>query len=46
MNYPTATGMEILYDLDYKTIDFYDINSPIKGNGGKMAATILKDFLQ
>jgi hypothetical protein len=46
MNHPTAIGIEILYDLEYKTIDFYDINSPIKGNGGKMAVAILKDFPQ
>lgn len=44
MNHPSAIGIEILYDLDYKTIDFYDINSPIKGNGGKMVEAILKDF--
>jgi hypothetical protein len=44
MNHPTAIGIEILYDLKDKTIDFYDINSPIKGNGGKMAEAILKDF--
>lgn len=44
MHHPTATGIELLYDLIDKTIDFYDINSPIKGNGGKMAEAILKDF--
>jgi hypothetical protein len=44
MNHPTAIGIEVLYSLEYKTVDFYDINSPIKGNGGKMADTILKDF--
>ncbi len=44
MNHPTAVGIEILYDLEYKTIDFYDINSPIRGNGGKMAEAVLKDF--
>ncbi|WP_373523090.1 hypothetical protein [Aquiflexum sp.] len=44
MLHQTAIGIEVLYDLEYKTIDFYDINSPIKGNGGKMADAILKDF--
>ena len=44
MNHPTAIGIEVLYSLEYKTVDFYDINSPIKGNGGKMAEAILKDF--
>ena len=46
MNHPTAIGIEILYDLEYKTIDFYDINSPVKGYGGKMADAVLKDFPQ
>ena len=44
MNHPTAIGIEVLYSLEYKTVDFYDINSPIKGNGGRMADAILKDF--
>ncbi len=44
MNHPTATGIEILYDLEYKTINLFDINSPIKGNRGGMAYAILKGF--
>ncbi|MCH7411921.1 hypothetical protein MM213_00380 [Belliella sp. R4-6] len=44
MSHPTAIGIEVLYDLKYKTIDFFDINSPIKGHGGKMADAILKEF--
>ena len=44
MNHATATGIEILYDIPYKTIDFYDINSPIKGYGGKMVGAAQKDF--
>lgn len=28
----------------YKTIDFFDINSPIKGNGSKMVDAVLTDF--
>jgi hypothetical protein len=46
MNHPTEIGIEILYDLEYKIIDFHDINPPVKRNGGKMAAAILKDFPQ
>lgn len=46
MNHPTAIGIEILYDLDCKIIDFHDINSPIKLNSGKMAVAILKDCPQ
>lgn len=32
-NHETAIGIQILYDTTYKTIDFFDINSPVKGNG-------------
>ena len=44
MNHDTAIGVQILYSTDYKTIDFFDINSPIKGNGSKMVDAILKNF--
>jgi len=44
MNHDTAVGIQILYSTDYKTIDFFDINSPIKGYGSKMVDTIFKDF--
>jgi hypothetical protein len=44
MNHDTAIGIEILYSTDYKTIDFFDINSPVKGNGSKMVDAILKNF--
>ena len=44
MNHDSAIGIQILYDTTYKVIDFYDINSPVKGNGGKMVNAVLKDF--
>ncbi len=44
MNHETATGVQILYHISYKTIDFFDINSNQKGNGSKMVDAILKDF--
>jgi hypothetical protein len=44
MNHDTAIGIQILYSTDYKTIDFFDINSPIKGHGNKMVEAIFKDF--
>lgn len=44
MNHETAIGIQILYNTERKTIDFFDINSPIKGNGSKMADAILKDL--
>ena len=42
--YQRALSIEILYDTTYKTIDFFDINSPIKGNGSKMVDAVLQDF--
>lgn len=44
MNHDTAIGIQILYSTDYKSIDFFDINSPVKGNGSKMVDAILKDL--
>lgn len=44
MNHETAIGVQVLYSLSHKYINFFDINSPIKGNGSKMVDAILKDF--
>ena len=44
MNHETATGIQILYYTSYKSIDFFDINSPIQGNGNKMVEAVFKDF--
>ena len=44
MIHPTAIGVQILYNFAHKYIDFFDINSPIKGYGSKMVAAIFKDF--
>jgi hypothetical protein len=41
MNHPTAIGVAILYNLDFKIVDFVEINSPIKGNGSKMVSAVL-----
>ena len=42
--HPTAIGITILFDFYYKLIDFYEINSPIKGNGSKMVDAVFTDF--
>jgi hypothetical protein len=42
--HPTAIGIEILYDIADKTLDFYSINSPVKGHGTKMVDAVFKDF--
>ena len=44
MNHPSAIGITILFDFKYKFIDFYEINSPIKGNGSKMVDAVFTDF--
>ncbi|HED05459.1 MAG TPA: hypothetical protein ENI61_02100 [Ignavibacteria bacterium] len=44
LNHDTAIGIMILYSPVFKTINFFEINSPVKGNGSKMVDAILKDF--
>ena len=44
MNHETAIGIDIIYHVDYKVIDFCEINSPIKGNGSKMVDAVLNNF--
>lgn len=44
MNHETAIGVQILYSDFHQYINFFDINSPIKGNGSKMVDAILRDF--
>jgi hypothetical protein len=43
-NHPTATGVYLIIDIDYKEIQFYEITSAIKGCGGKMVDAVLKDL--
>jgi hypothetical protein len=44
MNHESAIGIQIIYSTKYKTINFFDINSPQKGFGGKMVETVFEDF--
>jgi len=43
-HHPTAIGVSLLVDLCCKTIQFYEINSAIKGYGQKMVDAVLKDL--
>ncbi len=43
-HHPTAIGVSLLVDLGCKTIQFYEINSAIKGYGQKMVNAVLKDL--
>ncbi len=40
----TATGIYLVFDFEYKMMQFYEINSTIKGYGEKMVAASLKDI--
>jgi hypothetical protein len=44
VDHKTSIGVQILYSVSYKYINFYDINSPIKGNGSKMVDAIFNNF--
>lgn len=43
-NHETAIGVKILYSVSHKTISFFDINLPVRGNGSKMVYALLKGF--
>ena len=40
----TATGIDILYSLEYKGIEFFDICSPIDLNRNKMVKAVLSEL--
>lgn len=42
LEHETAIGVQLLYSSTHKYIIFFEINSPIKGNGSKMVDAILK----
>lgn len=39
--HPTAIGIHLIYDYQFKTLEFYEINSPIKGWGEEMVKAAL-----
>ena len=44
MNHPSAIGIKIVFHYELKILEFYEINSPIKGNGSKMVNSVVVDF--
>jgi hypothetical protein len=40
----TAIGVSLILDLDHKDIQFFEMNSAIKGYGGKVVDAVLKDL--
>jgi transposase-like protein len=39
--HPTAIGIHLIYDCQFKTLEFFEINSPIKGWGEEMVKAAL-----
>jgi GTPase len=37
----TAVGVTLLLELDYNVIQFYEMNSPVKGYGSKMVDAVI-----
>ena len=37
----TAVGVTLLLELDYNVIQFYEMNSPIKGYGSRMVDAVI-----
>jgi len=44
MNHASAIGIKIVFHYEFKTLEFYEINSAIKGNGSKMVDSVFVDF--
>jgi hypothetical protein len=41
-DHPTATGVHLIIDKDFKDVQFYEITSSVKGCGGKMVEAVMK----
>jgi len=42
IDHPTAVGVTLLLELDYNVIQFYEMNSPVKGYGSKMVDAVIR----
>lgn len=42
IDHPTAVGVSLLIELDHKVIQFYELNSPIKGYGTKIVDAVMR----
>jgi hypothetical protein len=40
--HPTAIGISLIFEADYKTVLFYEITSAIKGYGAEMVDAVLR----
>lgn len=41
-DHPTATGAHLIVDVSFQAVQFYEITSAVKGQGGKMVEVALK----
>jgi hypothetical protein len=41
-DHPSAVGVSLILEIDHKVIQFYEINSPIKGYGAKMVDAVMR----
>ncbi|MHB8067349.1 MAG: hypothetical protein ACYDIC_05555 [Desulfobaccales bacterium] len=42
IDHPTAIGVSLIIELDYDVIQFYEMNSPVKGYGSKMVDAVMR----
>ena len=42
IDHPTAIGVSLLLELDHKIIQFYEMNSPVKGYGSRMVDAVMR----
>jgi hypothetical protein len=42
IDHPTAVGVSLLFELDHKVIQFYEMNSPVKGYGSKTVNAVIR----
>ena len=43
-DHPTAIGLSLIIDFAYNNVQFYEINSAVKGYGGKMVDAVFKSL--
>jgi hypothetical protein len=43
-DHPTAVGLSLIIDFAYNNVQFYEINSAVKGYGRKMVDTVFKSL--
>lgn len=42
VDHPTAVGVSLILEMDYNVIQFYEMNSPVKGYGSKMVDAVIR----